>query len=254
MAEAALVDSLFEAADDKPSYRIRFEPASKHIKLVLAGNVVAHSARAMVLSETRSPPVYYLPRDDVRMDLLTPSDHRTFCPFKGTATYWHINVGGVLAENAVWSYEEPLPEAAPIAGYLAFYSNKMDALYEGEEELSVDAADGAAVTENDLLRWLMREAWEAADASELTGRFAQGLVESGIHLFRLNILLGTLNPLVAGTAYVWNRNTDEVEERRILHTRRHSPAFVNSPLVPIYEGKGGLPRGSRCRAGLPHIG
>jgi uncharacterized protein (DUF427 family)/class 3 adenylate cyclase len=242
MAEAALVDSLFEAQSEKPSYEIRFEPASKQINLVLAGTSVAHSSRAMILRETRSPPVYYLPRGDVRMDLLTPSEHKTFCPFKGTASYWHIDVGEVRAENAVWSYDEPLPEAAPIAGYLAFYSSKMDAFYEGEKELSIDAADTVALTDNDLVRWMMREAWEAADAGELTGRFARRLVESGIPLFRLNILLGTLNPLVAGTAYVWNRSDDEVDERRILHSRRHSPAYVNSPLVPIYEGKGGVRR------------
>ena len=228
--------------DLQPDYKIEFEPSTKAVKVVFNGVVVAHSNRAMILRETRMAPVYYLPRADVRMDLLTASDHHTYCPFKGTASYWHLNVDGKQAENAVWSYRDPLEEAAAIKDYLAFYWNKMDAWYEEDRELSIDAETATQSHGNPYVDWLLREAWEAADSSELVARLARCLLEGGFPLWRLNVLLGTLNPLVAGTAYIWERGQDQVEERKLLHARASSPAFLESPLVPIYQGKGGVRR------------
>ncbi len=225
-----------------PKYEVEIAPSPKRVKVVFNGTVVAQSDRALVLRETRLPPVYYLPRDDVRLDLLQPTGHQTHCPFKGNASYWTLAAAGKSVENAVWSYEEPMDEAAPIAGYMAFYWSKMDALYEEDREVAIDAAAQQYLPENPLIDWLIREAWEAASSEELAERFTQRLLECGIPLWRLNLLIGTLNPQVRGNAYIWKRGDKAVDVRTLRHERAQSPVFLDSPLVPIYEGAGGIRR------------
>jgi len=99
------------------------------VRVEFGGEVVADSTRALVMREADYPPVHYFPRDDVRMDLLTRTGHATRCPYKGDASYWTVEAGGRAAENAVWSYEAPIPG---IAGYLAFYRERMDAWSEDD--------------------------------------------------------------------------------------------------------------------------
>ena len=90
------------------------------------------SDRPVLLDETGLPTRYYLPREDVRMELLSPTDLHTTCPFKGQASYWSVKADGQVHDNLVWSYETPIPEAAEIAGLLCFYDERV--------ELTVDAA------------------------------------------------------------------------------------------------------------------
>lgn len=78
--------------------------------------------------ETGLGPRYYLPRVDVRVDLLTPTSTRTHCPYKGTSSYWSLTVGDTEIIDALWGYETPLPEAAKVAGMVAFYSERDAAL------------------------------------------------------------------------------------------------------------------------------
>ncbi|MDJ0947038.1 MAG: DUF427 domain-containing protein [Kiloniellales bacterium] len=124
-----------------PGYAIRFEPCAKRLRVVFGGETAADTTAVRLLHETRHLPVYYFPRDDVRMDLLTATEHRSYCPFKGEAGYWTVAAGGRSAENAVWSYPAPYDEVAGIAGYLAFYWDKMDHWYEEDEEVFVHARD-----------------------------------------------------------------------------------------------------------------
>ncbi len=107
--------------------RIRVEPAARRVTVRFNGTVVADSTQALVLHEAGLPPVYYLPPRDVRMEYLIPTDHQTRCPYKGLARYWTVRVGDRTAENAAWSYPEPdQPDAQPIAGYLAFYPDRLE--------------------------------------------------------------------------------------------------------------------------------
>ena len=124
-----------------PDYRVEFAPCAKRVHVRLGGETLADSTAVRLMRETRHVPVYYFPRDAVGMDLLRRSDHVSFCPFKGEASYWHAEAGGRLVENAVWSYEDPFEEVAGIRDYLAFYWNKMDAWYEEDEEVFVHARD-----------------------------------------------------------------------------------------------------------------
>jgi len=124
-----------------PGYEIRFEPCVKRVRVVFGGETLADTTAVRLLHETRHLPVYYFPREDVRMDLLTPTEHRSHCPFKGEASYWTVAAGGRSAENAVWGYAAPYDEVAGIEDYLSFYWNKMDRWYEEDEEVFVHARD-----------------------------------------------------------------------------------------------------------------
>jgi uncharacterized protein (DUF427 family) len=124
-----------------PAYRILFEPSPRRVRVKLNGTFVADSTNAHLLFETGHLPVYYFPRADVRMDLLMPTDHHTFCPYKGTASYWTIVVGDRAAENAVWAYPEPFAEVAAIRDFVAFYWNRVDAWYEEDDEVFVHPRD-----------------------------------------------------------------------------------------------------------------
>jgi uncharacterized protein (DUF427 family) len=98
--------------------------------VTLGGAVIADSARAVRLQEAAYPPVFYIPRDDANMALLTRTTQSTHCPYKGDASYYTIEAGGRTAKDAVWSYEAPFPAVAEIAGHLAFYPNRVDAIEE----------------------------------------------------------------------------------------------------------------------------
>jgi uncharacterized protein (DUF427 family) len=93
-----------------------------------AGETIADSQDAVVLHETGHKPVFYIPKSDVRMDLLEPTGHTTRCPHKGTARYWTIKAGGRAIDNAVWAYDTPLAAVADIQGHVAFYSDRVDAI------------------------------------------------------------------------------------------------------------------------------
>jgi uncharacterized protein (DUF427 family) len=110
-------------------YRIDIKPHGGHALAVWQGVVIADSVRAVVLEESRHAPVIYFPRADVRMDLMRKTSHQTHCPFKGDASYFSLKSGQATAENAVWSYENPISKAAGIRGYLAFYSQAMGASF-----------------------------------------------------------------------------------------------------------------------------
>ena len=101
-------------------------PAGAHVVVTLNGQILAESDRAVRLDETGLPARYYVPREDVRTDLLRPTSHHTTCPFKGEASYWSVQLGDDVHENLVWSYETPIPDAAAIAGLMCFYSERVD--------------------------------------------------------------------------------------------------------------------------------
>jgi len=109
-------------------------PTSAHVVVEVDGQKVAESNRAVVLEETGLPPRYYLPADDVRADLLRPSSRETRCPFKGSATYWSVELDGKVHEDLVWSYADPIPGAEAISGRLCFYNERVQLWVDGRQE------------------------------------------------------------------------------------------------------------------------
>lgn len=117
------------------------ETSPRRVRVEFGGEVIADSLRTLLVRETKHVPVYYFPKPDVRMDLLSATGHATHCPFKGDASYWTIGAGGRTSENAVWGYEDPFVECARLEDHVAFYWNKVDRWYEEDDEIFVHARD-----------------------------------------------------------------------------------------------------------------
>jgi uncharacterized protein (DUF427 family) len=109
-----------------PDHPITIEPAARRWRATFAGRVIADSADALILREVGHPPRVYFPRADVAMDDLSRSDAKTHCPYKGDAAYFTVRADGRVAESAVWTYEQPYPAMAEIAGRLAFYPDRIE--------------------------------------------------------------------------------------------------------------------------------
>ena len=121
-------------------HTITITPAELHVEVSLGGQKLAESDRPILLDETGLPTRYYLPREDVRTDLLRPTDTATHCPFKGDASYWSAQVGGETYEDVVWSYETPIPQAEGITGLMCFYPERVELTVSGEHQPSSQAA------------------------------------------------------------------------------------------------------------------
>jgi uncharacterized protein (DUF427 family) len=114
-----------------PYTRVDILASSRQVEVRLEGELLARSDQPRILFETRLPPRYYLPLPDVRTELLVPSDTVTHCPYKGAATYWHVEVGGRRHEDLVWTYRTPLPECAKVAGLVCFYNERTELTVDG---------------------------------------------------------------------------------------------------------------------------
>ncbi len=104
----------------------RVKATGDHLRVVLAGKVVAESTRAIRVLKTSHPPTYYLPAEDVRLDLLDASEKTSSCGFKGRAEYYCVEVGEVVKRSSAWSCPDPAPAYTAIAGHVAFYPGAMD--------------------------------------------------------------------------------------------------------------------------------
>ena len=118
-------EEVFVHARD-PYTRLDILPSTRRVRVEIDGVTVADSTNGRFLFETGLPPRYYLPKSDVRMDLLTPTDRVTACPYKGTARYWSASVNGSAHEDIVWGYEAPFAESEKIGGLVSFYNEKVD--------------------------------------------------------------------------------------------------------------------------------
>jgi uncharacterized protein (DUF427 family) len=120
--------------DMTSGHRIQITPSDRHVVVTVGGVKVAETDRPVLLEETGLPTRYYLPRDDVRTDLLRPTSTETTCPFKGQAAYWSLEAAGEVHDDLVWSYETPIPEAAGVTGLLCFYNERVDLVVDGEPQ------------------------------------------------------------------------------------------------------------------------
>lgn len=136
----AAMDSWFEEDEEvyvharDPHTRVDILPSSRHVEVVIDGVKVADSRSGRFLYETGLPTRYYLPKTDVRMDLLEGTDLHTDCPYKGVASYYDVVIGGTRHENVVWWYPFPAEESGRISGMVSFYNEKLDIYIDGELE------------------------------------------------------------------------------------------------------------------------
>ena len=122
--------------DKHPGYAVDIEPAGKRVRVTFSGETIVDTDRAVLVLETQHAPVYYFRREDVRMNLAKRTEHTSFCPFKGEASYWNLTVGGKTEENVFWSYESPYVEVPDMKDLIGMYWDRMDAWYEDGVEVS----------------------------------------------------------------------------------------------------------------------
>ena len=111
-----------------PYKRVDTTPSSRHVQVTLGGEVVADTTRAIFLFETGMPARYYIPRQDIRADMLMSSEKKTRCPYKGVAHYHSVKVAGTVFEDIVWTYPEPVAECPKIKDLLCFFNEKVDSI------------------------------------------------------------------------------------------------------------------------------
>ncbi|MDP6430396.1 MAG: DUF427 domain-containing protein [Rhodospirillales bacterium] len=227
---------------ENTEYEISFVPSEQRVRVEFNGTWIADSNNALVVHETRVPPMYYFPKEDVRMEFLEPTEFQTHCPFKGNASYWSLKVGGELAENAVWGYEDPLADGEQIHGMVSFYQSKVSAIYEGDEEVAFLDGDAESMHANSLAGWLLSEAWKEDTSDELIGKFCTFLQENGYPVDRMTVIIPTLHPQVFATVLAWRADDPEVKIISEPHDILYQPKFADSPFAPIIRGAGGVRR------------
>lgn len=120
-----------------PYKRVDVMPSSRHVKVIIGGEVVADTHQPSLLFETGLPTRYYIPKEDIRMDLLEPTETHTRCPYKGIADYWTVRVGDKVFKDIAWGYQDPIPECPKIKGLVCFFNEKVDAIYVDDELIPV---------------------------------------------------------------------------------------------------------------------
>ncbi len=223
-------------------YRVVIEPSAEPIRVLYRGEPIADSARALVMHETRLASVFYFPRADVRMDLLARTERRTNCPFKGNASYFTLRLGEAVVENAAWSYEDPFDESAMVKDYIAFDWRAVGPWLVGGSELAEPPRRATSDKDNPFVDWLVQQAWQAKSTKELVAHLAAALLAADFPLWRLRLLVRTLNPQLFAHAYTWQRDLDEITEWQATHSGLQSAQYLDSPFAPIFNGEGGVRR------------
>lgn len=110
------------------------ERVTSHVVVGVSGHIIASTHRPIRILETHHPPVYYIPPEDVAMQLLESSPHRSFCEYKGEAQYYSLKIGGLHRPNVAWCYPSPSPGYEELANHIAFYAWAFDeATVDGEQ-------------------------------------------------------------------------------------------------------------------------
>lgn len=134
------MDHWYEEAEEifrhprDPFHRVDAIASERHVRITHGGELIAESRRPRLLFETGHPVRFYLPTEDIRMDLLTPSTTSSRCPYKGIASYWQSRVGKV-GQDIAWAYQAPIPECPGIRGLVSFFNERVDAIEVDGERL-----------------------------------------------------------------------------------------------------------------------
>ncbi|OIQ33792.1 MAG: guanylate cyclase [Roseobacter sp. MedPE-SWchi] len=218
-------------------YGILVEPLRGEVQVRRGGCLLAKSSRARVMYETRLQPTIYIPRDDLVVDLSNRVGLQTFCPFKGTAQYHDLKLAEGRIDNAVWIYENTLPEASQIEGHVGFVADPCTEIDLGSNQIAPPEYGNIS---GPLIDWLLREAAFLPTPEDFTRAFSQKLLEQGVCLSRLSVLAWSLHPQIAGKNFIWQKSTDEVTTYAPSYEIYEHPAYNASPLRHVSKGLGGV--------------
>lgn len=218
-------------------YGIDIQPLSGRVSVWRDGVLLAASTRARVMFETRMRPTVYFPREDVAVPLSDPGPQQTFCPFKGTASYRGVTANGEHIANAVWSYDDALPESRGVQGYVAFLPHAYTDL-----DLGDNALDGGTRSHisGPLVDWLLRGASGETSPEEFTRALARQMLGSGIAVSRLSVLIWSLHPQIVGKNYIWKKGEEEITTFAPTYELHDADTYHNSPLRHVADGLGGV--------------
>jgi len=114
-----------------PDYAVEIVPLARTVTIQYQGTVIAETNAALLVKETKHADVVYLPRSALRAEFFKATDHSTYCPFKGHANYWQLNLAGEIQDNIVWSYESPYEEVADLKDFVSFYTDRTEMTVSG---------------------------------------------------------------------------------------------------------------------------
>ena len=124
MPQFSMIPERARILEKIPDYAVTSEPLDQTVRILYQGTVVAESSEALLVKETKHADVVYMPRDALDMSYFSPTDHSTYCPFKGHANYWSVAVETSTDDNIAWSYDNPYPEVAQLKDYVSFYTDR----------------------------------------------------------------------------------------------------------------------------------
>ena len=222
---------------DQIAYRLKVEKIAGEATARFGDIVLAASQNARLMRETRAPATVYFPLEDVQAKLIARPEKRTFCPFKGTAHYFDVDVGGTVIEAGAWSYETALPEAEDISGFICFSADTATETTFADPETAAEPEEHIS---GPLVDWLLRQAWQCQTPEELIEEFAAKLNENGVDTMRIGVFVWSLHPLIVGHSYFWENGEMGVVSRDPTYDLLHNPAFLDSPMRHVTDGLGGV--------------
>jgi len=223
-----------------PEYDLGISVAAGRVRGYKDGVLLFDTERSLLMKETHHDPIYYIPKADVNMALLSSNSYRTFCPFKGNASHWTLNNSKETTENIAWEYETPIEGAEEVKNHLAFYDNALDQLLVDDVNIVHRSPAVDRMRNYTLAEWLMLGSWNANNQVELTEQLVDRFIETGIPIMRLNIAIRQLHPLLAGESYLWNKEDGCVKIQQLTHENLSSAGYLDSPLKLVSEGLGGI--------------
>ena len=225
------------AVNQSASYGINIQLLTGPVTAYRNGIILASSMNAKVMYETRLPPAIYFPVADVIANLSKKTALQTFCPFKGTATYRDLLLDEEALSNAVWSYNDALPESRGIEGHVAFVPSAATDTDLGDNVL-LEGLYGNIT--GSFVDWLLREGAYLTTPETFTDALSHKLRENGVELSRLSVMIWSLHPMIAGKNYIWEKQSDLVTTYAPSYEIHDHPSYVNSPLRHVSDGLGGI--------------
>jgi uncharacterized protein (DUF427 family) len=225
---------------------IGFEPVKRKVKVVFNGATIVESEHVILVREEKVVPVYYFPLSDVNEQWLVKTDRSSFCNLKGTASYWHIKVDGELAQNAIWTYEDPIEKSAFLKGYVAFYWKKVQVFEENEQvfgfprdpKVRIDTLHSTRAIKVVVNGETLAESRQPVILFETGMAPRYFLPKEDVRLDKLTLTDKTAYSPYKGTSEIWTANINGLKEEIAVRYSDPAPeALKLKDLIGFYQEK-----------------
>ena len=224
------------------SYSINIEPLEEDVVFTYKNVEIARSKNCKVLHETRLPGTCYVPMDDVNMDFFERSGFKTFCPFKGNASYFHYRNGEERSENMAWVYKNPIDEAYSIKNHLAFYSDRVRVGCSGLP-LNLDQDIDESLHANPFLNHFLQPSFQYGSFLDVMKEFLwcySNHLDS--QLVRMRVVIRSTTENYVGYIIQFDGEGNELKETYTPRDKFDQTQYKESPLRVVIDGLGGVRR------------